>query len=152
MQEAIKATSAQWKDSAEARDVQISIVEDLEDVPPIKGNPLELHQVLVHLITNAVDAMPKGGEIAMSTRISGENVAICVRDQGVGMDVETHKRIFEPFFTTKQDVGSGLGLSMAYRAVTAWGGQIEVDSAIDKGSAFTVLLPVWEEETQSVVV
>ncbi|MDP6041146.1 MAG: ATP-binding protein [Candidatus Latescibacteria bacterium] len=145
VKEAIKATQPQWKDSAEARGVVISIVEDQETVPPIKGNPLELHHVLVHLITNAIDAMPTGGEIAISTRVVNSKVAISVSDQGLGMDEEIRKRIFEPFFTTKQDVGSGLGLSMAYRAVTAWGGKIEVISAPDEGSTFTVCLPVWEE-------
>lgn len=145
VKEAIKATQSQWKDNAESRGIVISIAEDLETVPPIKGNPLELHHVLVHLITNAVDAMPTGGEIAISTRVTNGKVAICVSDQGLGMDEETRKRIFEPFFTTKQDVGSGLGLSMAYRAVTTWGGDIDVISALDEGSTFTVCLPVWEE-------
>ena len=145
VREAIKATQPQWQDSATARGVKIEIQELLEDVPPIKGNPVELHHVLSHLITNASDALPNGGTITLSTKALKDQVAISVRDNGVGMDAETQKRIFEPFFTTKQDVGSGLGLSMAYRTVNRWGGRIEVKSAPEKGSAFTLWLPIWQD-------
>jgi CheY-like chemotaxis protein len=61
------------------------------------------------------------------------------------MDSETQKRIFEPFFTTKQDVGSGLGLSMVYRTVDRLGGHLHVKSSPDKGSEFTLTLPIWQE-------
>lgn len=88
VKEAIKATQPQWKDSAESRGIVISIVEDLEALPPIKCNPIELHQVLVHLITNAIDAMPTGGEIVISTHVANGEVAIGVSDQGLGMDEE----------------------------------------------------------------
>jgi signal transduction histidine kinase/ActR/RegA family two-component response regulator len=145
VREAIKATKPQWQDSAKKRGVKIEIEETLEDVPPIKGNPVELHHVLSHLITNAADALPKGGTIMISIRASKDQVAIGVRDDGVGMDAETQKRIFEPFFTTKQDVGSGLGLSMAYRTANRLGGHLDVKSAPQKGSTFTLWLPMWQE-------
>ena len=70
--------------------------------------------------TNAVDALPKGGTILISTVSEGQNILLSVKDDGVGMDSETKRRIFDPFFTTKQNVGSGLGLSMAYRTVSSW--------------------------------
>jgi signal transduction histidine kinase/CheY-like chemotaxis protein len=145
VREAIKATQPQWQVSAETRGVKIDMQEQLEDVPPIKGNPVELHHVLSHLITNSADALPQGGRISISTKAIKDQVAICVQDNGVGMDAETQKRIFEPFFTTKQDVGSGLGLSMAYRTVNRWGGRIEVKSTPQKGSAFTLWLPIWQD-------
>lgn len=145
VREAIKATQPQWQDSAKSRGRKIEIEDALEDVPPITGNPVELHHVLSHLITNAADALPKGGHIVISTRATKDRVAICVRDDGIGMDTETQKRIFEPFFTTKQDVGSGLGLSMAYRTVNRWGGRLEVKSAPGQGSTFTLWLPIWQE-------
>ncbi|MGA1194917.1 MAG: ATP-binding protein [Candidatus Latescibacterota bacterium] len=145
VREAIKATQPQWQVSAETRGVKIDMQEQLEDVPPIKGNPVELHHVLSHLITNSADALPQGGRISISTKAIKDQVAICVQDNGVGMDAETQKRIFEPFFTTKQDVGSGLGLSMAYRTVNRWGGCIEVKSTPQKGSAFTLWLPIWQD-------
>ncbi|MBT4139635.1 MAG: hybrid sensor histidine kinase/response regulator [Candidatus Latescibacteria bacterium] len=151
VREAIKATQPQWQESAIARDVKIEIEEVLEDVPPIKGNPVELHHVLSHLITNAADALPDGGIITISTQTTKGQVALCVRDDGVGMDAETQKRIFEPFFTTKQDVGSGLGLSMAYRTVSRWGGRLDVKSSPQKGSSFTLFLPVWDEGSSNLV-
>lgn len=148
VREAIKATQPQWQESSKMHGVHIEIEEVLENVPPIKGNPVELHHVLSHLITNAVDALPEGGKITLSTQALKDHVAICVGDDGVGMDAETQKRIFEPFFTTKQDVGSGLGLSMAYRTVSSWGGRIDVKSAPQKGSVFTLCLPLWQDRAQ----
>lgn len=145
VREALKATQPQWQDGAQKRGVAISIEELLEDVPPIKGNPVELHHVLSHLITNAVDALPEGGKITLSTRATADQVAISVSDNGIGMDTDTQKRIFEPFFTTKQDVGSGLGLSMLYRTVSRWGGRVNVKSAPEKGSTFTIWLPIWKD-------
>lgn len=142
--EAIKTTQAH-RDEAVARNRPVTIVESLQSVPPIKGNPIELSHVLTHLITNAIDAMPRGGNLVITTREENNQVAISLKDEGIGMSSETRKRIFEPFFTTKQDVGSGLGLSMAHRTVTSWGGRIQVDSAPNKGSTFTVFLPVWTE-------
>ena len=146
VREAVKATQPQWQEGAKSRGRKIEVEEALEDVPPITGNPVELHYVLSHLITNAVDALPKGGHIVISTRATKDRVAIDVRDDGIGMDAETQKRIFEPFFTTKQDVGSGLGLSMAYRTVNRWGGRLEVKSVPGQGSTFTLWLPIWKED------
>jgi CheY-like chemotaxis protein len=72
-------------------------------------------------------------------------VQLRVEDSGIGMDEETRQRVFEPFSTTKATVDVGLGLSMAYGTVTGWGGDIRVESAPGKGSAFTLSLPVWQE-------
>ncbi len=147
--EAIKATQSYQKNAA-ARNIQITIHESLYPTLPIKGNPIELHHVLVHLLTNAIDAMPNGGEIAITTRTENNNLVLSVADQGIGMTDETSKRIFEPFFTTKQDVGSGLGLSMAYRTITGWGGHITVKSAPGQGSIFAVYLPIWNDDSPPV--
>ena len=148
VQEVVRATRPKWEEEAGKKGILIKIVQDLDVVPPIKSSPVELHHVLVYLVSNAVDAMRKGGEILITTRLLGDLVAVAVKDQGVGMGAEVQKRIFEPFFTTKQDVGSGLGLSMAYRKVMAWKGRIEVESELGQGSTFTVFLPVWKEEAQ----
>ena len=116
VEEAVAAARLRWKDEAEAQGISIEVTVRLKDIPAVRAAPMELHQVLVHLIFNAVDAMPDGGKIDISTRAAGERVALQVQDTGIGMDEETQKQIFEPFFTTRQDVGSGLGLSVAYRA------------------------------------
>ncbi len=146
VQEAIETTRPKWRDEVEARGISIEVDADLGDVPAIGGIQVGLHHIMVHLITNAVDAMPEGGKIEISTQGAGEMVMLRVKDGGIGMDEEKQTRIFEPFFTTKQDVGSGLGLSMVYRTVTGWGGRIEVESTPGEGTTFTVLLPVWKEE------
>lgn len=77
---------------------------------------------MLNLIFNAVDAMPDGGRIEVSTHAVDDAVRLSVGDSGTGMDEATRVRIFEPFFTTKADVGTGLGLSTAYAAVNRWGG------------------------------
>jgi signal transduction histidine kinase len=114
----------------------------------------QLHQVLTNLVINAIHAMPDGGTVEIVTRLATatpppyvENpaaswIAIEVRDRGVGMDATTRERIFEPFFTTK-DVGegTGLGLSVSWGIVREHGGWIEVQSAPNVGSTFTVWLP-----------
>ena len=144
--EAVAATRPRWKDETESRGIAVEVITRLDRVPAVRATQVELHEILIHLIFNAVDAMPDGGEIDIGIQDAGAFVALTVKDSGIGMDAETQRRIFEPFFTTKQDVGSGLGLSMAYRTVTGWGGRIEVDSASGRGTTFTLLLSVWQGE------
>ena len=128
-----------------------------EDLWMIRGDPTQLHQVLLNLSVNARDAMPKGGTLV----ISGENVkmdenyaatmpgaapgayvAIGVTDTGSGMARTTVEKIFDPFFTTKDlGKGTGLGLSTTLGIVKSHGGFISVDSEVDKGTTFKVFLP-----------
>jgi PAS domain S-box-containing protein len=127
----------------EARGVQIQLATELqEDIPPIQGTESGLHDILMELLNNAVDALPQGGNIAISTRAIGDQVCLQVSDDGVGMDEATRKRVFEPFFTTKVDVGTGLGLFNVYATVTRWGGHIDVTSEPGKGATFTVYFNV----------
>ncbi|MDP6779207.1 MAG: ATP-binding protein [Candidatus Latescibacteria bacterium] len=144
--DAVEATRPKWVNEARSRGVSVAVRTHLGEVPPVTGHVVGLHQILVHLITNAVDAMPEGGAITISTHVSGDRVALEVSDTGVGMDAQRRQRIFEPFYTTKHDVGSGLGLSMVYRTVLAWDGRIEVDSAPGQGSTFKIQLPTWVGE------
>ena len=143
VREAVQAARPRWKDEAEAKGIAIEVVTDLGDVPPIRGTESRLHDILINLLFNAVDAMPEGGAVTICTRPVEEGVLLMFRDTGIGMDEETRRRVFEPFFTTKMDVGSGLGLSTAYGAVTHWGGAIDVESAPGEGTAFTIRLPAW---------
>jgi signal transduction histidine kinase/CheY-like chemotaxis protein len=98
---------------------------------------------LLNLASNARDAMPRGGELAMSIAAAGaEQVRITVRDDGEGMSDEVRQRIFEPFYTTKPvDAGTGLGLTVVYALVDRFDGRIEVDSAPGAGTTFRILLP-----------
>ena len=145
VREAVLASRPRWKDESEAKGIALEVVTDLDDVPPIRGTESSLLDIFVNLIFNAVDAMPEGGAIAICTKRDAEVVLVTVSDTGMGMDEETGRRIFEPFFTTKMDVGSGLGLSTAYGAVTRWGGSMDVESAPGAGATFTIRFPVWTE-------
>jgi signal transduction histidine kinase len=110
-----------------------------------------LHQVVLELVKNALDALPRGGEIRLRGRLfaatedhpilpAGDYVAVAIEDEGTGIPPETETRIFEPFFTTKGD-GRGRGLTFVYGWVKSRGGYINVDTTVGSGTAVTVYLP-----------
>ncbi|MBT8489097.1 MAG: response regulator [Gemmatimonadetes bacterium] len=116
-------------------------------------DPGEMEQIVVNLVLNARDAIGNDGEILITSNPSTrslesgvrQGVEVCVRDDGVGMDLPTQQRIFEPFFTTKpMGEGSGLGLSSVYGIVQRVGGSIEVDSEAGRGTEVRVWFPVLE--------
>jgi PAS domain S-box-containing protein len=145
VREVVQATRPRWQDEAQSRGVHIDLDLELHEIPPIKGSEAGLHEMLVNLIFNAVDAMPAGGRIELSASASGAFVVLVVRDTGKGMSPETRRRVFEPFFTTKASVGTGLGLSTLNGMVRRWGGMVSVDSVQGKGTTFHLRLPVWRE-------
>jgi two-component system NtrC family sensor kinase len=102
----------------------------------------QLKQVILNLVVNAVEAMPKGGELTIRTSLSpdGRWVSIAFCDQGRGLSQQARAHLFEPFYTTKRK-GTGLGLSVSYGIIEQHGGSIEVESNEGKGSCFTVRLP-----------
>ncbi|UCE99857.1 MAG: PAS domain-containing protein [Planctomycetota bacterium] len=117
------------------------------DIPEIRSG--NLFQVFCNLTKNALDAMPNGGELNISTRMSAKDTAaVEFRDTGVGFDAEEREVIFEPFFTTKdRGKGTGLGLAICKDIVERYGGKITADMAPKGGSIFTVYLPVRSENT-----
>jgi PAS domain S-box-containing protein len=145
VKEAIEATRPRWKDQAESRGIAVEVRADLEVVPPICATQARLNDILINLISNGLDALPKGGRIDIGTCRIGESVELWVRDDGVGMDEATRRRIFEPFFTTKADVGTGLGLSTVYNTVIQWNGSIQVDSAPGEGTTVAMHFPMYRE-------
>lgn len=146
IRDAIETTRPRWKDEPEARNVTNQIITDLQDAPTILGTKSDLYDVVVNFIFNAVDAMPQGGSISLSTHVTDHNVHIAIADTGVGMDTNTLTKIFEPFFTTKTDVGRGLGLSTVYNTITQWHGHIQAESEPNKGTTFTITLPLSDAE------
>jgi len=124
----------------------------------VMGDPTQIHQVLMNLLTNAVQAMPSTGTLRVSLdRIpvqarrvvttgsiaAREYVVMEVSDSGTGIPAEILEKIFDPFFTTKEvGVGTGLGLSLVHGIVTGLGGAIDVATSLGKGSVFKVYLPV----------
>ena len=123
---------------------QVTIVQKLDqNLPVIQADEVQMSQILVNLLTNAVHAMPKGGALTISTKKKGDGVSLSVRDTGHGMSSDIRKKIFEPFFTTKPvGQGTGLGLSVVQGIVIAHGGKIHVTSQPDQGTKIEVVLPL----------
>lgn len=117
----------------------IEILTALGGLPPVRGTSAGMHDVLINVLLNAVDALPEGGTVRLTTKTTPGAVQLIVCDSGAGMDEETRRRIFEPFFTTKAQVGTGLGLSTVYGAVTRWGGSVDVWSKPGHGTTLTLL-------------
>jgi len=123
----------------------------------VKADVGQMEQVVMNLVLNARDAMPKGGRIFLTTSLEEKGppgdklpfMRLTVTDEGVGMEPEVQERIFEPFFTAKdQKSGTGLGLSITYGIVSQSGGWMEVESEPGKGSTFSVCLPVTDEKSE----
>ena len=145
VEEAISMTRPRWKDQAEAEGAAITVEQDLSEVPPVKGNESELHEMLTNLIFNAIDAMPEGGTLRFHTRQEENYVLIEVSDNGRGMDEEVIQHCWEPFYTTKVQTGTGLGLSVIKGIVNRHEGSIEVSSEPGEGATFQIYLPVAED-------
>ncbi len=127
-----------------------------KDLSFIQADPGQIQQVLLNLVLNARDAMPRGGNLEIDTKNvdigefedgredyvpPGPYVQLTVTDTGTGMTPEIQKQIFEPFFTTKSDKGTGLGLASVYAIVNKWDGAIFVHSTVGMGTTFCVLFP-----------
>jgi signal transduction histidine kinase/CheY-like chemotaxis protein len=140
IKDAVEIARPKWEAESKAQGKHVELALDLTEIPSASGNVYELAQVVSNLIFNAVEAMPEGGRISINTLAEGDSVFVRVADSGTGMDEETRKHLFEPFFTTKE-TGQGLVTSIIFGIVSRHGGEITVDSALGKGSAFTVRLP-----------
>jgi CheY-like chemotaxis protein/two-component sensor histidine kinase len=148
------------------RDILGARIELVINLDPSLGCGLadrgQLRQVLMNLVLNARDAMPRGGTLVIETRnveiaaedaqsnggTSGSYIMLVVEDSGRGMDERTRSRIFEPFFTTKGDQGTGLGLATVHGIVKQTGGHIEVESRPGLGTTFRIFLPRIKQEEQ----
>ncbi|HBE02765.1 MAG TPA: hypothetical protein DC049_09850 [Spirochaetia bacterium] len=116
-------------------------------LPLLIINKNQIQQVIVNLCNNALDAMPDGGKITISTEQAGNEILIKISDTGTGMTEEIRKHIFEPFFTTKEaGKGTGLGLSLCYEIIQAHNGIIEVTSKEGAGASFVIRLPLPMEQ------
>jgi two-component system NtrC family sensor kinase len=128
---------------ARCRKAGVEIVRTLaDDLPEVNADASQIHQVLVNLVVNAVQAMQGGGTLTIETRASEESVSLIVRDTGTGMTEATKRNIFTPFFTTKDvSEGTGLGLPVVHGIVISHGGKISVESEPGRGTMFEVKLP-----------
>ena len=132
---------------------KIQIVKKLENnLPVITGDMANLSKVFIILVSNAIDAMPKGGELTISTKICNKKeiltgksdfIETMFHDTGCGISIENIRKIFDPFFTTKEaGAGTGLGLALSYGIIRDHGGIINVKSEVDKGTEFAIYLPI----------
>jgi two-component system cell cycle sensor histidine kinase/response regulator CckA len=154
---------AQLAEETFPRSIEIH-VESGREVPTIRGDITQLHQMLLNLAVNARDAMPRGGRLsfgvhavavdaerarALTPFLPGNYVELTVSDTGTGMTDEVLEHLFEPFFTTKpRGKGTGLGLSTVYGIARSHGGKVEVDTALGRGTTFRILLPEAVEKAE----
>jgi two-component system NtrC family sensor kinase len=113
-----------------------------DEIPEVMASTNQMRQVMLNILKNAKEAMPKGGTLGVRTTKEDKHVLIHVQDTGVGIPEEMRDKIFEAFFTTKQKVkGVGLGLSVCYGIIKDHGGEIKVESEEGKGTTFMIRLP-----------
>jgi two-component system NtrC family sensor kinase len=112
------------------------------ELPPVHCDPAQIEQVVLAMVINAIDAMPQGGNLWITTQSQDGRVVLTVRDDGIGIPAEHLGHIFEPFYTTKESGGSGLGLAISQNIVERHGGSIEVESVVGQGTTFRTLLPL----------
>jgi len=124
------------------RKAGVRVTSDFPDKPVMaRIDSQQIEQVLINLITNAVQAMPDGGELRARISANHESVKLSIGDSGSGIPEEDLPRIFDPFFTTKPEgEGTGLGLSVSYGIMAQHGGRIDVESTVGEGSTFTLHL------------
>jgi signal transduction histidine kinase len=120
-------------------------LEGLEGLPPVDGDPVQLRQVFVNLLENAVFAASPQGTVALRARADGSGVAVDVEDSGPGVDAATQRRLFEPLITTKER-GIGLGLALVKRIAERHGGSVDYSDRAEGGARFTIRLPGPEPE------
>jgi len=130
---------------------RIKVERDFDSqLPPLEVDVFKLEQALTNVIKNAVDAMPDGGTLSVTTRADsdGEWVTIAIQDSGAGIPSEDLPRVLRPFFTTKS-TGTGLGLAMAARIAAAHGGSLEVESPPGGGARFSFRIPAGSVEAEA---
>lgn len=142
VEEAIEIIKPQWNEWVRLTGRKIKIEKQLSSLPPLFGNRADLREVIMSMLLNSIDALPKGGVISLSTWCGEGNIFLSVKDNGVGMGEEVKKKVFEPFFSTKPEKGNGLGMAVAYSIILQHKGNVVLESEESKGTTFTIRLPV----------
>jgi signal transduction histidine kinase len=137
------------RQQALSKSTEITLRKD-PSLPEVEHDSDQIHQVLLNLLLNALQAIDANGKIAVTVELQGKNAVIEVADNGRGIAPDHLPNIFRPFYTTKGD-GTGLGLSLAHRIVEDHQGRIEVTSTVGQGTTFAVVLPLQRTATQTTV-
>ncbi len=149
IQECVSMTRPYWHNEPRRHGITIDTRFDLEEVPPIEGSTVELREVFVNLIMNAVQAMPLGGLIRFTTRFDRkQGIIVRVSDTGHGMTEQVKRRIFEPLFTTKGKQGTGIGLAISYSIIENHHATISVDTVLGEGTTFTIVFKPAKERAE----
>jgi GAF domain-containing protein/CheY-like chemotaxis protein len=138
IRDAIEMTQSRWREDALRQGVVIEVRTSTAPQASVAGDAAELREAMTNLILNAVDAMPQGGTLTLSSAARDDSVELTVSDTGVGIPAAVQARIFDPFFTTKGPQGTGLGLSMTYGILSRHGARIVVESEEGRGSTFRI--------------
>ena len=141
VREALEITQSRWREEALRQGVVIEVRTSTATLPPVAGDAAELREVLTNLILNAVDAMPEGGTLTVSSAVGSDAIELAVADTGVGIPTAVKEKIFDPFFTTKGPQGTGLGLSLTYGILRRHGARIAVESQEGRGTTFRITFP-----------
>ncbi len=146
VKEAIALGRSEWESRSGSDPGSLQVKTYLRSGPCIRGNADEFRDVIVHLIRNALESMPRGGDLYVTSE-EGDGLAhLYIMDNGAGVTERVRGRIFDPFFTTREDGAAGLGLSMAYAVIQRHGGEIEISSGKGQGTEIHVSIPVASEE------
>jgi PAS domain S-box-containing protein len=141
LNDAIEITRTRWQNEARLRGLEYFVEFEAAEGQTTYGSASELREVFVNLIVNAVDAMPRGGKISISSWRENGRLRLQFADSGTGMPDDVRQKIFEPFFSTKGAHGTGLGLSVSYSIIERHEGTIKVDSEVGLGTVFIIELP-----------
>lgn len=139
-------TRPYWYNEPRRKGIEIDLQTDLQEVPSVLGCGSELREVFINLILNAVQAMPKGGEIRITLDLtSSGNVRLRFSDTGIGMSESVQQHVFEPLFTTKGERGTGMGMAVSQGIIQEHDGTITFSSALGEGTTFTMTFPPAED-------
>ncbi|MEE3332389.1 MAG: ATP-binding protein [Myxococcota bacterium] len=142
VEDAVAMSEPRWRVQEDLDKGSIAVTTELGGVGTTIGNAPEIRQALINLIFNAVDALPDGGEISVSTRKEENFIVLTVKDSGAGMSEETVASCQRPFFSTKNERGTGLGLAMVRNTAESHNGRLEVDSTLGEGTSMRVWLKI----------
>jgi len=147
MKDVCEMSRPRWEARVEGPQIRVALVADC--TASVMGDAVELREVLVNMIYNAIDAMPSGGEIRMNSHETNGRVVLTIADSGTGMTPEVKSRLFDPFFTTKGKGGTGMGMAVSFGIIRRHNGSIDVESEPGRGTKFRITLPVAESEASA---
>lgn len=143
MKDVCEMSRPRWEARIDGPQIRVALVADC--TASVMGDAVELREVLVNMIYNAIDAMPSGGEVRMSSQETNGRVVLTIADSGTGMTPEVKSRLFDPFFTTKGKSGTGMGMAVSFGIIRRHNGTIDVESEPGRGTTFRISLPVAAE-------